>query len=542
MATSPTRSAPRYRLRILVAGAGLGLALYAIGAPIFNNRIEDDLERRVPSELAEAGFIGVAATFSGQDGTLLCDQPLDDPEVAISAAYDVWGVRAIELDRSCRVNRAPTVEPAVTTPSESSDDDSAGTIDTGDLELADDDPPASTVASSEPAPDFATVADIVASTPELSLLSVLAQEAGFGDVIGADAVGEVTLFAPTDAAFDALPADVIANIRANPELLRQVLDHHTVDGRLASSDLIDGALVTRGGGSVDVVVQPDLLTVGGATVTAPDLTAGNGIVHVIDMVLVPSDVDLAPAPERAAVTATFDQGGLTLDGTVASEVERAALVTSATAAVGAESVVDQLAVDPEVGLDATTAASLGQLVAAMPVQLVSGVSGFDGTELYVTGTYATEAQRDAMLAAVEAVGAMSDLQPRPEATTEDAVDLEAELNAFVLANPILFEPSSATLTPEAAVVIDEVARRAQEFAGVAITVEGHTDSDGSPTQNVTLSRLRALAVRDGLVLRGVADGSITAEGFGSERPILVDGVEDKAASRRVEFRVVVATP
>jgi hypothetical protein len=87
-------------------------ALYSVGAPVFINRIEADLERRVPDELADAGHQGVLADFSGQDGTLYCRAALSDPEAAGEIAYDVWGVRTITVDRSCRVNRSTPAQPA----------------------------------------------------------------------------------------------------------------------------------------------------------------------------------------------------------------------------------------------------------------------------------------------------------------------------------------------------------------------------------------------------------------------------------------------
>jgi OOP family OmpA-OmpF porin len=282
----------------------------------------------------------------------------------------------------------------------------------------------------------------------------------------------------------------------------------------------------------------DEITVDDATIVNPDLSAGNGVVHAIDQLLVPADLDLTTPSVLSPTSATFDDGLLTLVGTVASEVERASLVATASDAVGSDNVLDQLDVDPDVGLDADTIGSLAQLVAAMPANLVVGVAGFDGTELYVTGTFIAAAERDAMTTIAESVGANADLETRPDATEADAVDLEAELNAFVADNPILFEPSSAVLSPSAFAVIDRIALEAQRFAGVAITVEGHTDSDGDATENLALSQLRAIAVSDALVERGIAEASITAQGFGSEQPVLVDGDEDKNASRRVEFRVV----
>ena len=77
----------------------------------------------------------------------------------------------------------------------------------------------------------------------------------------------------------------------------------------------------------------------------------------------------------------------------------------------------------------------------------------------------------------------------------------------------------------------------EAFEGVTITVEGHTDSDGDAIANQILSQQRAEAVRAALAERGVGAATITAEGFGEDRPVLVNGVEDKDASRRVEFRI-----
>ena len=108
MASPSVRRAPRFHRRILAVGAVFTVLLLVIGAPFFVNRIEDDLEHRVPGELTAAGFEGITASFSGQDGTLTCDEPLDDPELARSTAYDVWGVRSID-DRP-HVSRQPCTD------------------------------------------------------------------------------------------------------------------------------------------------------------------------------------------------------------------------------------------------------------------------------------------------------------------------------------------------------------------------------------------------------------------------------------------------
>ncbi len=267
----------------------------------------------------------------------------------------------------------------------------------------------------------------------------------------------------------------------------------------------------------------------------PDLVTGNGVVQVIEAVLVPDGLVVTEPQPAASVNAALAGGEIELTGVVASEAVRAVLVGAA-----GPGVVDALTVDPDVGLDAATADGLAALVAVMPGNLVNGNAGFDGEALYLTGTYGTEEGRDVVTTAAEAQGVTAELVAPPAATEEDAVDLEAELNEFVAANPILFEPSSATLSASSLPVLDQLAALAQQFDGISIVVEGHTDSDGSASQNLQLSQMRAFAVQQALIARGLPAASITFEGFGSQEPILVDGVEDKAASRRVEFRVETA--
>ncbi len=522
---------PRYRRRILIGGLIAAGALYSFGAPVYVGRIEDDLEQRVPEDLAEAGFAGVVADFSGQDGTLLCAQPLADPESATAAAYDVWGVRAITLDRSCRVNIAPSVE------DDGSGSDSAESSGAGDQSGAAEGS-GTDISGTADGVAFATIADLVDTDPRFSYLSVLLTESGLADRLDDPAAEPVTLFAPTDRAFEQLPADVNAQLRSDPDLLMRVLGHHAAMGLLTVADLTTGPLTMIDDESVEIDADTEPVTVNGIPVVEADLLTGNGVVQVIDRVLVPDGIDTAPPATAAEVSATLADGVMTIVGTVASEVDRATLIDAAGFGAGtADGIVDQLSVDPASGLDGATTASLAQLVSAMPTNLVSGVSGFDGRSLYSRGMYATDAGRDAMTAVADAVGVAPELEPVPAATDEQAVALETELNDFVTANPITFRPGQAVLTSGAAAVLDEVAAQLQELTGLSIVVEGHTDSDGDPARNLTLSEQRAEAVRIALIARGLGDLRITAEGFGSEQPVLVNGVEDKDASRRVGFRV-----
>lgn len=86
----------------------------------------------------------------------------------------------------------------------------------------------------------------------------------------------------------------------------------------------------------------------------------------------------------------------------------------------------------------------------------------------------------------------------------------------------------------------ELARAVEFFAvnsNITATIEGHTDTDGSSLGNQELSERRATAVKNFLVENGLDGDRFTTEGFGETRPIIEDGVENKAASRRIEFVV-----
>ncbi len=136
------------------------------------------------------------------------------------------------------------------------------------------------------------------------------------------------------------------------------------------------------------------------------------------------------------------------------------------------------------------------------------------------------------------VDAELSVEARADADEVAAQNLQDELNEFVRVNPILFESNSAELTPEADAVVEQVAARAQRFVGVAITIIGHTDTDGDPGRNLLLSEARALTVLNELAIRGLDAASLAAEGRGVTEPILDEnGVEDKVASRRVVFVV-----
>jgi OOP family OmpA-OmpF porin len=550
MSTQDPISTGRYRRRILGLGALALVLTFVLGAAIFIPVVQNDLEDRVEDELGGAEIDGVSASFSGQDGTLTCAAPLDDPEAASALAEGVHGVRVIDLDRSCSSGTSATVEDPPT------------------AEATDPDPPETELPVTEPAATTPTTETVPASEPDLDgivgivngdpLFSQLAGVLATAGLDGADALGgdgPFTLLAPTDAAFDAafnaLGADAFNVLASDPEALRTVLLHHATEGAISSSDFVVGDLEMLDGTSVAV----DPGAAGGITFTSSgrasgvedpatqlDIEASNGVVHAIDRLLIPDGLVLGdPAPEATTTTVSFAAGQITLSGVVQTEAQRTALVAAAQSDVDPANLIDELAVDADAEQDQADLDRFTAIVAAMPSNLVDGEASLAGAELTLTGTYLDDAAQAELADVGTAQDATLDLSARQAADADSAAALQTELNEFVRDNPILFEPNSATLAADANAIIDRLAARATRLEGTAITIVGHTDSDGKSTTNQTLSEQRAASVLDALVERGLDATTLTSDGRGSTEPISDEsGAEEKAASRRVEF-VVQAT-
>jgi len=472
---------------------------------------------------------------------LYCDLPLTDPEAALDTAYDVWGVRAVELERSCRVNVSTDPSAASDTSVSGSSSDAAATSPANTTPSSD-----STTSTTVP-PEFGTLGEIIANDPQFSLLSVLAVEAGLDTVLNDPAAGPMTMFAPPDSAFESLGADALAQLRSDPELLRRVLAHHLVEAVYVVADLSEGPLEMMSNNSVEVAIVGPVVTVDGAAIIETDIAAGNGMLHVVEEVLIPADVDLGDLPSFATVSVSLADGLALLEGAVAGSPERLAMI-SAVASVDSVMVDDRLVVDADMGATIDVIEQLVELIDVMLAEFVSGSAEFDGVAYSITGVATSESGREQAVAAADSVGATAEVEVveplEPASAVTVAAQLDRDLNEFVDANPINFEPGAAILTTTAPDVVDQLAVMIvtiEGVTGVVVTVEGHTDSDGDPIRNLTLSASRAASVRAALIERGVGEASIDSTGYGSEFPVLVDGVEDKDASRRVEFQVVVAS-
>jgi uncharacterized surface protein with fasciclin (FAS1) repeats len=134
-----------------------------------------------------------------------------------------------------------------------------------------------------------TIVDIAAADPQFSTLVTALTEAGLVDTLS---TGEYTVFAPTDEAFAALPEGTLDELLADPEgQLTDVLTYHVVEGTVMAADVVelDGQEVaTVNGETVLITVGDDgSVMVNDANVIVTDIEASNGVIHVIDAVLIP---------------------------------------------------------------------------------------------------------------------------------------------------------------------------------------------------------------------------------------------------------------
>ena len=148
-----------------------------------------------------------------------------------------------------------------------------------------------TMAATEAA-GVGTIVDVAAGTEGFGTLVAAVQAAGLAETLSGE--GPFTVFAPTDEAFAALPEGVLDALLLpeNKDTLVKILTYHVVPGTVMAADVTDGEVATVEGQTVTLSTA-DGVTVNGAKVVQADVVADNGVIHVIDAVILPADVDPA---------------------------------------------------------------------------------------------------------------------------------------------------------------------------------------------------------------------------------------------------------
>lgn len=196
-----------------------------------------------------------------------------------------------------------------------------------------------------PPAETTTVADIIAGSDDHFVLNAVLDSTGLDETLAGE--GPYTVFAPTDAAFDAIDPFVLLDLLTDNDALAEILTYHVAGGSLLSTDLSDGQTITTvNGADVTVSITDDTVMINDAIVIVPNLVADNGVVHVIDAVLTVPD----PTPSTVVdiIVNSPDHNLLEL-------------------AVGAAGLVDALSGEGPFTVFAPTDAAIADLVAALDI-------------------------------------------------------------------------------------------------------------------------------------------------------------------------------
>lgn len=133
-----------------------------------------------------------------------------------------------------------------------------------------------------------TIVDVAAGNADFETLVAAVKAAGLVETLSGE--GPFTVFAPTDEAFAKLPAGTLEDLLKpeNKDKLVAILTYHVVAGKVKAADVVKlDTATTVNGQAADISVEGGTVKVDNATVTATDIAASNGVIHVIDSVILP---------------------------------------------------------------------------------------------------------------------------------------------------------------------------------------------------------------------------------------------------------------
>jgi len=161
----------------------------------------------------------------------------------------------------------------------------------------------------EAAADLLDIVDTAIAAGDFDTLVQAVQAAGLEDALRGE--GPFTVFAPTDAAFAALPDGTLEALLADPTgQLQQILLYHVLEGQVEAADVANGLIAsTLQGADVSFTVEGSTVTINDVSIVATDILASNGVIHVIDAVILPPEevaADLADIVDTAIAAGDFD--------------------------------------------------------------------------------------------------------------------------------------------------------------------------------------------------------------------------------------------
>ncbi|MBD2433889.1 MULTISPECIES: fasciclin domain-containing protein [Fischerella] len=205
------------------------------------------------------------------------------------ALFSIVGVGSLFALSACGQPNAENTTPSAQTPTEN-------TSPVAEVTPTTTAPATQTPAGTTANKNFAELAQAAASQGSFKILTQATKAAGLEEQLTAQ--GPYTVFAPTDAAFNALPQGTLENLLKpeNKQQLVQLLTYHVIPGQVTSSQLTSGDVKTVEGTpvTIDVNSTARTISVNGAKVTQADILASNGVVHVVDKVILPPNFQVSP--------------------------------------------------------------------------------------------------------------------------------------------------------------------------------------------------------------------------------------------------------
>jgi uncharacterized surface protein with fasciclin (FAS1) repeats len=179
-----------------------------------------------------------------------------------------------------------------------------------------------TATTPAPEPETADIIGVATEAGTFSTLLTAVEAAGLVETLQGE--GPFTVFAPTDEAFAALPEGTLDSLLADSEALSQVLLYHVVPGEVMASDVIElDSATTVQGEDLAIIVEGDSVKVNQAEVIATDVAAANGVIHVIDQVVLPPSMTMEQAEKGDIVEVAEAAGDFS---TLLTALEAAGLV------------------------------------------------------------------------------------------------------------------------------------------------------------------------------------------------------------------------
>lgn len=336
-----------------------------------------------------------------------------------------------------------------------------------------------------------------------------------------------------------------------------IIDNLTVSGLTPSSEDADGQVRAM----AEIVARLDG-DVESADVSIADAGAVIGTVRALNGAAEQDLRDAGPAlavssPDplgNLEVLVTYDGDKIVLDGDVLSEEQAASLRSAAVAAVGQDGLVDNLTV---LGLSAAVEGSDAKIESAASLVAAfsnarSGDLVLDDTDLTLNVEVTSEPFAEQLRATLQATAGVG-LRPGGEVTVsepalslqEEILALQAELDALQdeIRKNVIFSRSSNALVDTAPPTLDKVVEAMDRYQRPVVEVGGHTDSRGSDSYNLELSKRRADAVVEYLIEGGMDASRLNGVGFGEEDPVSEEETDEAyQLNRRVEFTALEKFP